>query len=128
MDIWRLPRVLIIQLKRFITRGSFARKFDDFIEFPDELDMSEYVAGKHEHEHTKYRLYALSEHMGGTGGGHYTACALVGHRNQKSTHGKWYSFNDSSASETSIKRAHTNNAYMLFYECIVPNPTEQPNQ
>uniref|UniRef100_A0A1I7X9W4 ubiquitinyl hydrolase 1 n=1 Tax=Heterorhabditis bacteriophora TaxID=37862 RepID=A0A1I7X9W4_HETBA len=50
------------------------------------------------HEHVKYDLIAISHHMGGLGGGHYTASAL------NKTTGKWcivFDFNDSCVSKTS---------------------------
>lgn len=55
-----------------------------------------------------YDLYAVSNHYGGLGGGHYTAYA----KNK----GQWYDFNDSHVSKTSADSICGSGAYLLFYE------------
>jgi ubiquitin carboxyl-terminal hydrolase 4/11/15 len=55
-----------------------------------------------------YDLYAISNHYGGLGGGHYTAYA----KNKNS----WYDFNDSSVHEISENGFRGSGAYMLFYK------------
>jgi ubiquitin C-terminal hydrolase len=55
-----------------------------------------------------YELYAVSNHFGGMGGGHYTAFAKNGN--------KWYDFNDSSVSHKSENDVCNKSAYMLFYK------------
>jgi len=57
-----------------------------------------------------YDLLAVSNHMGGTTGGHYTAYC----KNNKSN--KWYTFNDSSVHEMQANEVCTENAYVLFYQ------------
>jgi ubiquitin C-terminal hydrolase len=47
-------------------------------------------------------------HDGTLYGGHYT-CAAV-------NDGRWYLFNDSSATEISVRDAHRGSAYILVYE------------
>lgn len=54
-----------------------------------------------------YELYAVSNHFGGLGGGHYTAYAKNGE--------KWYDFNDSSVRSCSTSSVGGSGAYMLFY-------------
>ena len=61
---------------------------------------------------SKYQLFAVSNHMGGLGGGHYTATA----RNW--VNGKWLSFNDSNVSESEVQNADGRSAYVLFYERV----------
>ncbi len=56
-----------------------------------------------------YDLYAISNHYGGVGGGHYTAYG------KNSLNGKWYSFNDSNCTQTNIERLVSAGAYNLFY-------------
>ena len=56
-----------------------------------------------------YDLFAVSEHMGGLGGGHYTATA----RNYKDN--QWYLFNDSHVEPTDPSKAVSPSAYVLFY-------------
>ena len=55
-----------------------------------------------------YNLYAISNHFGGLGGGHYTATAKNG--------GKWYDFNDSSVRECREGSIGGSGAYILFYK------------
>lgn len=56
-----------------------------------------------------YDLYAISNHYGGVGGGHYTAYG------KNSLTGTWYSYNDSSCSPTNLERLVSTGAYNLFY-------------
>ena len=45
--IWRLPRVLIVHLKRFFFEGPFRAKLETYVDFPlDNLDMSNHCRGK----------------------------------------------------------------------------------
>lgn len=55
-----------------------------------------------------YDLYAVSNHYGGLGGGHYTAYAKNGTQ--------WYDFNDSSVREVSKQSIQGSSAYILFYK------------
>lgn len=75
LDLWKLPEILVFQLKRFKTSKYFVKKIDTFVDFPvDELDLSKYVE---KGESCLYELYAVSNHDGGIGLGHYTAYAKV---------------------------------------------------
>jgi hypothetical protein len=56
-----------------------------------------------------YELYAVSNHYGSLGGGHYTAYAK-NHRENK-----WYKFDDSSVSSVQAESVKTSAAYVLFY-------------
>ena len=115
MDIWSVPEILVIQLKRFTAHS----KLDNMVEFPDEMDINKYVIGPDDPNKLKYKLYAVSEHMGGLGGGHYTAHAIVSNpfqNDRKSSN--WYSFNDSSTHKVDSYETHSKNAYILFYERI----------
>ena len=58
-------------------------------------------------EHSVYDLFAVSQHYGTTGGGHYTAVC----RNN----GNWYNYDDSSVTPTSFKACLSSAAYVLFY-------------
>ena len=76
LDLWRLPDILVVHLKRFSFNRGFRGKLDIFVDFPmTKLDLSKYVAPE-EGGHV-YDLYAVSNHYGGMGGGHYTAYAMV---------------------------------------------------
>jgi ubiquitin C-terminal hydrolase len=51
---------------------------DTFVDFPmDDLDLEPSSAGPKD-GNGKYELFAVSNHFGGMGGGHYTANAKVG--------------------------------------------------
>ena len=119
LDIWKVPPILIIQLKRFYGSGYAARKIDSLIDFPEILDMKNYIVGPQKNENeVKYRLYAVSNQYGSLSGGHYTACARVRDPNDPDNDKGWYNFDDSSVSKSSESSAHTSAAYVLFYERI----------
>ena len=67
------PKILIIYLKRFSNERRFSwEKNNSFIDFPiNNMDLKDYVIA--DKENIKYDLYAISQHFGGVGGGHYTA-------------------------------------------------------
>jgi ubiquitin carboxyl-terminal hydrolase 4/11/15 len=118
-DIWTTPDVLIVQLKRFhyvqTTYSAHREKVDALVTFPVEgLDLRPFLerAGAPIHEEAPpiYDLYAVSEHIGGLRGGHYTSVARNG------LDGKWFSYNDSMVSETNAQSAVTPQAYVLFYQ------------
>merc|ERR1712096_310338 len=89
------------------------------VNFPvdDILDLGKFVVNDGEKANSKFKLYAVSNHMGGMGGGHYTAYARGKCDNQ------WYELNDSSTStvrgdpETEIIGSAS---YVLYYERVVP--------
>ena len=82
LDLWSVPDVLILHLKRFQyaqnTYFVHRQKLDDLVSFPlRDLDLSSQVLGaKDDPRGCLYDLYAVSEHSGGLGGGHYTATAI----------------------------------------------------
>ena len=106
MDIWNSADILCIHLKRFKGQGWRREKLDDFVSFPFDLDISEYVLS--DQKENQYELYAVSNHMGGLGGGHYTA-------DVKNENG-WFYMNDSSARKESDKGVVSAKAYVLFYQ------------
>lgn len=79
LDLWRLPEILVVHLKRFSYSRYMKNKLDTFVNFPiHDLDMTKYA------KHTSggdqphiYELYAVINHYGGLGGGHYSAYAKV---------------------------------------------------
>lgn len=113
LELYYTPRNLIIHLKRFeytsVGRYStYADKIGKTIDFPlTDMELGNYIIGPH-NEISGYDLYAVSQHFGGVGGGHYTAVC----RNS----GKWYDFNDSHCGLTSSGNVVSGSAYMLFYK------------
>ena len=78
LDLWRLPEVLVIHLKRFSFSRFLKNKLEVFVDFPiHDLDLSDYIAYKTKQTTHRYSLYAISNHYGNMGGGHYTAYVYV---------------------------------------------------
>jgi hypothetical protein len=125
-DLWKLPDILIIHLKRFSSSGTadpFASaytryggygmsraprvsKIDAKVEFPLEgLDLSQYTGDSKD----VYDLYAVSNHYGSMGGGHYTAFA------KNLIDRQWYELDDSRAKAINSSAVVTKAAFVLFY-------------
>lgn len=107
MEVFKLPKILIVHLKRFKHNGYYNSKIDKFIDFPiDGLDLRDFTITKR----GNFDLYAVSNHYGSTSGGHYTAYAKNPHDK------KWYHFDDSSVNPVSNPSdIITSSAYVLFY-------------
>ena len=112
LDIWKVPDILVIHLKRFSHSRYRRDKIENMIDYPiTDLDLTAMVQGPQKDEvPLLYDLYAISNHMGGLGGGHYTAYA------KNAIDGKWYDFDDSRVTEISEDSVRTHMAYMLFYQ------------
>ncbi|KAM3738102.1 hypothetical protein ACB098_09G108300 [Castanea mollissima] len=112
LDLWRLPEILVIHLKRFSYNRYFKNKLETFVDFPvDDLNFSTYIAHKNSQFSNRYILYAISNHYGGLGGGHYTASINLGY-------GMWYEFDDEKVNPVSEDRIKTSAAYVLFYRRV----------
>ena len=107
MDFYYLPKILIICFKRFTKESYRWEKNEDNVDFPiNDLDMKDLMIGP-DKEHSVYDLFAVSQHYGSTGFGHYTAVCK--------NNGEWFSYDDSSCSGTSPESCLTSAAYVLFY-------------
>lgn len=80
LELWRVPDIFVVHLKRFSANRSFRDKLDNLVEFPiTELDLSErvgdktWIAQERGGEKLIYDLFGVDNHVGGLGGGHYTA-------------------------------------------------------
>jgi ubiquitin carboxyl-terminal hydrolase 4/11/15 len=109
LQLWKVPDVLVVHFKRFSNSRIMRDKLDAFIDFPLQgLDLDDRVGERQSaralvdegHDITQlgigdvdepllYDLFAMDEHSGGLGGGHYCAYA----RNH--VDGEWYHFADS---------------------------------
>ncbi|RDX48228.1 cysteine proteinase [Lentinus brumalis] len=136
IDLWKVPDVLVVHLKRFSNSRMLRDKIDAFVDFPIEgLDLSSMVGerivgkrlqndgvdvealGLHDlEEPLLYDLFAVDEHLGGLGGGHYRAYAL------NHVTGNWYHFDDSHVSPARPEAAVNSNAYLLFYRRRTSRP------
>lgn len=131
MELYIAPKILIIHLKRFKTNkvssiGTFfypasSSKLSTLVEYPvNGLDLRDYVHGKYDKEPI-YDLFAISNHYGGIGGGHYTAYC----KNPKNKY--WFDFNDSVVSKQDPSELVTSAAYVLFYQRREEENIDSPN-
>ena len=112
IELYKIPKILIIHLKRFEN----GQKIKTFIDFPiNNLDISPFISRSsphHSNPSIKYDLFAVSNHYGELEYGHYDANCLnyVDH--------KWYNFNDKKVEiieNNDPDLIVTRNAYVLFY-------------
>ena len=117
MDLWIVPPIFIVHLKRFQQNEKGKRsKIDSLIDFPlENLDLSEFV-GKSGSTHL-YNLYGVANHHGSLARGHYTAFV----RHERS--GQWYKFNDTKINKISEREVVTKSAYVLFYSKVCKQDT-----
>ncbi len=111
IDIWKLPPVLIIHLKRFKYQGIWRDKITTLVDFPiEDLNMDRYILNSKMNTHNDYRLYAMSNHSGTLDGGHYTAmCRHPGYD-------RWFKFDDTDVKEATSSAALVSpTSYILFY-------------
>ncbi|KAM9752146.1 ubiquitin carboxyl-terminal hydrolase 19 isoform 2-T2 [Menidia menidia] len=128
--LWRLPNVLIIQLKRFSFRSFIWRdKINDMVDFPvRNLDLSKFCIGQKDdmQQPPVYDLYAVINHYGGMIGGHYTAYArLPSDKNSQRSDVGWRLFDDSTVTMVEESQVVTRYAYVLFYRRR-NSPVERP--
>uniref|UniRef100_A0A8C2WYA7 Ubiquitin carboxyl-terminal hydrolase n=1 Tax=Cyclopterus lumpus TaxID=8103 RepID=A0A8C2WYA7_CYCLU len=126
LDLWSLPEVLIIHLKRFSYTKFTREKLDSIVKFPlRDLDFSGCLLRKsppNGEPPSRYDLIAVSNHYGGLRDGHYTSHA----RNKDNA--QWYYFDDSKVTYAREDQIVTNAAYVLFYhrQDQVRRPTQPP--
>ena len=121
MDLFMLPPILIVHLKRFEFSESGRRsKIERDISYPlSEWDLSSSKKGGGGLRPV-YDLYAACHHSGTAGGGHYTATAV------NRFDGRWYLFNDSSCRSVDVqvdgdgmvRGDGRRTAYCLFYNRV----------
>ncbi|CAN6311507.1 unnamed protein product [Urochloa humidicola] len=114
LDLWRLPEILVVHLKRFSYSRYMKNKLDTFVNFPiHDLNMSKYVKQtSRDAQQPMYELYAVINHYGGLGGGHYSAYAKLVEEDN------WYHFDDSHVSSVNEDEIRTSAAYVLFYRRV----------
>ena len=106
LEIERIPKYLVIALKRFKYTLMYMNKIEYLINFPkDHLNLKDYTAQKK--NTPKYDLYGVINHGGNLTRGHYY-CIL----RQKNI---WTKYDDSYVDE-SDGNVETPNAYILIYK------------
>jgi len=135
MELWKLPNVLVLHLKRFDFKSTYRRdKIDTFVDFPlDELNMSKYCSSLQQKQKQQkpfvrdeipaiYDLFGVTNHYGRMGFGHYTAFARRWNENEIER--EWALFDDSSVRTVGDGNSNLNHiddrivspaAYVLFY-------------
>jgi ubiquitin C-terminal hydrolase len=137
-ELYRFPDVLVVHLKRFAVGryGGRGDKLTTNVDFPlENLDLSEFAApgalASAGSSAAVYDLFAISNHMGSLGGGHYTAHAKTGADSVRLIQFlfvlfsfslcsgvlflQWSTFNDSRVSPVSTSSLGGSSAYVLFF-------------
>jgi len=107
-SLYRLPKILVVHLKRFSPSERNRNKLSTTVTFPlNGLNLSRYTDSV---TNCSYNCYAISNHSGTLYSGHYTAYA------KHAQSGQWHSYNDSRVSKCSSSNVISNEAYLLFFE------------
>jgi ubiquitin C-terminal hydrolase len=121
IKLWKLPQILIIQLKRFDYDLRSYAKINTRVTYPlKSLDVNYHVSDSNpeKDKSIRYDLVAVSNHWGSLLGGHYTT---YGKTNQTN---KWYLYDDTWVDPIDSDRVSKNaNAYVLIYQQIQPEST-----
>lgn len=105
--LWRIPKILIVSLKRF---NSGLKKITTEIGVPYQMDISKYMIGPS--SCNSYTLKSIAFHMGSYQYGHYFAACKNGN--------SWYVFDDEVVKEIDNIDTAVKNGYVYFYELDVP--------
>ena len=117
IELYNLPKILIIHLKRFNNN----RKINSLIDFPlKDLDLNKYINKEKDENNNnksipekKYDLFGVVNHYGSLEYGHYTSFCKNQHNNN------WYEYNDRIVNEIPAEKEKETivspNAYILFY-------------
>jgi len=116
IDLWDSPDLLIIHLKRFNYTRNWRDRINTLVNFPiNGLDLAPFLLSEDHKTDAKYDLYAVSNHMGGMGGGHYTAYA------KNLDNKQWYHLDDSRTSKVmNVDAVISSSAYVLYYYKVKP--------
>ena len=139
-QVWTLPDILVIHVKRFQASGRWRDKVRTRVDFPLEgLDMSRWLyrgegrgpdsSSTLQEKGQLYDLFGVINHQGGMTGGHYTAsCRSHSVNRNGSTEGlkecgpgvwkvspTWLSFDDEYVDIIHPEEIVTSSAYVLFY-------------
>jgi len=109
IDIWKVPPLLIIHLKRFYYGKRSYGKLVNRVDYPiSRLDLTQYVSGPQK-EPPVYDLFAKTDHEGDMAAGHYIAYA------KNANNRLWHYFDDERVHQVDESEVGTDMAYMLFY-------------
>jgi len=115
LELWSLPPVLIVHLKRFgrDTIDGPLKKIGCKVDLPRVLDLGPYLRRP---AMAQFELFGVVNHHGNVGGGHYTANAMVTTTSDQGVgDGEWFNFNDATVKRASVDDVDEEAAYILFY-------------
>lgn len=113
LHIFRTPQILVLQLKRFNDFPNGKNTTD--VNFPHQLQLPRTLLSEHHPPNTRpqhFSLYAVSNHIGGFGGGHYTTHSK---QNKNQNVSPWRTFNDADSKPCQPDEVSGPTAYVLFY-------------
>ena len=137
LSLYKLPKILLISLKRFRWGASTRDKVTSDVKFPvnEPLDMRPYIVPDSSsalNRTCQYDLIGVANHIGGTGFGHYIAHCNVNNNDMESGFSsddqpevnasiskpaKWMCFNDGKVSKVKNGDGVSGpSAYLLFYQ------------
>jgi len=109
IDIWKVPPILLIHLKRFYYEKSSYGKLINRVDYPvTGLDITQYVSGPQK-EPPVYDLFAKIDHAGDMAAGHYVAYA------KNARNRLWHYFDDEQVHQVDESEVLSEQAYLLFY-------------
>eukprot|EP00347_Sterkiella_histriomuscorum_P016801 403351801 len=130
------PKNLIINLKRFTQMAFTFSKNSKRISFPLLLNLDDFMIHQINKQDTdlldiyqkatldkdwvpkyQYRLYGVVCHSGSMSGGHYVAYTSYNYQGKK----YWFYMSDSFVEQVDEKQALNCEAYILFYQRVLPN-------
>lgn len=106
VKLWKMPTVLIINLKRF---DHTLRKNNTLVKMSIDIDLSKHVIC--DKSYVEYQLISVGNHLGGSGSGHYLA--LCRHPLDQ-----WYIIDDENVRRIDNKKdiqQGCNSGYVFFY-------------
>ena len=111
IKICKLPKVLVIHLKRFSYEGKWRQKLQNMVDFPlFDLKLKKYKScSSLDNFDASYELYGVVNHYGTLEGGHYVAFCKNDEKN------KWFKYDDHEVTELSTADVKSHAAYLLFY-------------
>lgn len=114
IDVWKLPTVLVLHLKRFeydVRSGRF-RKVDTKLAAGEQIDFTAYCSSD-QRDGALFDVVGVANHIGPYGHGHYTATCRVGASDGVPS---WYHFDDDRVTPVaSGKDAIGRDAYVIFF-------------
>ena len=105
LDLMKMPKYLIIQLKRFKVNNTNIVKNEKLVQFPIKN-----LTITNDYVDNSYNLYSVINHTGNMKSGHYLNYSL------NPILDVWYSYDDQLVSEIQESVIVNHNAYILFYK------------